>query len=422
MAQVSATSAEASEETSTNVRPISENHEQDSFSHSSSLVWLLKCPDLSEQDELWRRALPFSLWDIGERPLLAFWLDYAVDEGVKEVVIEAIDRPHMIREYLAQGNYWSIPIKVVPQFSSDHTGQTFLLDRLPGMSEGVEVGARNTITGVDLVSCYRSMHEYWLEQLENEKVPLYRKHVSGGWIAKGVTIHPAAVLTPPFWIGEYTDVQDDAIVGPNAVVGGHCVLEPDSEVRESLVCPRTWVGSHVEVKDKIVEGGVVIDLAKGIRVEVGEAYVLSSLQEVKGAVSITERVAAFIFYLLGSFLSLAGEGKLTSILVKSAGKDVTVTTAENGSLLVRRRKWLLSVMAGELRLRGPLPRSHEQWDQLPQEVKSLFENQLAGVFSLSDSYDIHDTVGDEELLHAIYQQSHPKSFSFREMLKVAFTK
>ena len=66
-------------------------------------AWHLIVPEWAEFDTIWHSPLPFVLWPVCEKPLLTYWLDEAVRQGISSVSIEAVDRPHLIRRWLEAG-------------------------------------------------------------------------------------------------------------------------------------------------------------------------------------------------------------------------------------------------------------------------------------------------------------------------------
>ena len=78
-------------------------------------AWHLIVPEWAEYDTIWHSPLPFVLWPVCEKPLLTYWLDEAVRQGISSVSIEAVDRPHLIRRWLEGRALWSRSIDVQAQ-------------------------------------------------------------------------------------------------------------------------------------------------------------------------------------------------------------------------------------------------------------------------------------------------------------------
>ncbi|MFZ4775215.1 MAG: hypothetical protein ACOYM3_07635, partial [Terrimicrobiaceae bacterium] len=99
--------------------------------------WHLIAPDWASLDTIWRSPRPFLLWPVCEKPLLSYWLDEAVRQGVSSVSIEAVDRPHLVRQWLDQRDLWSRSIEVRAQPGGGGGKEVFLLQGLPGETSPV---------------------------------------------------------------------------------------------------------------------------------------------------------------------------------------------------------------------------------------------------------------------------------------------
>lgn len=358
-----------------------------------------EAPDCAALDTIARRAEPFALWPVGARPLVAHWMDEAVARGARHVRILAPDRPTLLRDYFAAGDYWSCQIEVLSARPADWPESAEVLDHLPGTA-----APARPADGAALVARWLELNLQWARQRPAAAVTIDRRHPSGGWIGPKARVHPAAVLTAPFWIGAHAEIGARARIGPDGIVGESCVIDEEAEIVGGAALAGTYVGQHVSLRDKIADGGVLLDVKRGCRVEIGENFILSPLADGRAGPGLAERAAALLLALFGSLLTLR-YGRATSAeeFLTHRASAVAVATGSRGPLLVRRRHWLYRVAAGHWRLIGLLPRTAAQAAGLAPDVRDALLRASTGVFSLADVHGCHRAGDGEEWIHALFQ-------------------
>jgi hypothetical protein len=368
-------------------------------------VWKLVAPDYAELDSLWRNRLPFVLWPVCGKPLLTYWLDEAVRLQVESVEIVALDRPHLIRAWLDHRDMWSRSIVVKSQVYADGV-PGHLMDTLPGcaVTATPRDGAALLLHWLDLQKQALALRDQGLIHLDAEVQP-------GVWIGPGAQVPSSAQLTAPCWIGSYVRIGENCRLGPEAYIGHSSFLDTDVEVREAAVCSDTYVGSHTSLCRMVVQGGLLLDVAKGVAVEVAESFVLSDLRPTQRRSRWGVRALAFlaspVLSLVARLLARGQSPRQTEVRL---GRNLSclLTTYPSGPLLVRRAPWLREVAAGRLSLIGILPRSPADWENLDPDTRSLFEGAAVGVFALSDLYGCNTPGSPEELTHALFQVGAPR--------------
>ena len=389
---------------------------------SGTETWRLVAPDYAALDTLWRNRLPFVLWPVCGKPLLAYWLDEAVRRQVPSVEIEAVDRPHLIRAWLDRRDLWSRSIVVKSQ-AGKATAPGLLMDGLPG---GNPVPTPQS--GGALLSHWLDLQKQALALRARGLIHLDAEIQPGVWIGPGAKVSPTAQLIAPCWIGSYARIGENCRLGPEAYIGHSSFLDNDVEVQSAAVCADTYVGSHTSLHRMVVQGGLLLDVAKEVAVEVAESFVLSDLRSTQRRSRWWVRVLAFLAAPGLCFLAKLLAGKKTIQhqevrLGRNLGRQLTTYPA--GPLILRRAAWLYEVAAGTLCLIGILPRSTEEWDSLDPDTRSLFESAAVGVFALSDLYGCHTTGTPEELTHALFQVGAPHDeghkLAARSLLRLALT-
>jgi len=383
--------------------------------------WNLIAPDLASMDTIWRSPLPFVLWPVCEKPLLSYWLDEAVRRGIPSVRIEAMDRPHLIRAWLDQRDLWSRTVEVKTSPEGDGGHQSVLMDRLPGQPEAATIDSPMALLNHWLQLQYEAIRgrTSGMVHLDQELQP-------GIWVAPGVRISGNVTFSPPCWIGSYARIGANCHLGPGAFVGAGCFLDEDVEVEDSIVCADTYVGSHTSLKDMAAQGGLLLDLKKGVAVEMGDSFVMGSTTG--GAPSLVSRALAFVLGpLLCGIARIAARGKPTYESRARIGRDrdIVLVNYPAGPLCLRRAGWIHHVAGGTIRWVGILPRTPEDWDGLPAEVRPALERAAVGVFALSDLYQCHCPSEPDEWTHALYQSGAANgagnTLARKALLKNAFT-
>jgi hypothetical protein len=364
-----------------------------------SKICYFEAPDFAALDTVARRPEPFALWPVGSRPLLAYWLDEAVSRGAKRVCILSPDRPTMLRDYLAAGNYWSLETEIVSSRPSAWPSDSELMDHLPRAP--AQVGPTDPAS---LIWRWLDLNFIWIRHRPADAISIDRRHTSGGWIGPKARIHPSAILTAPFWIGAHAEVGARARIGPDAIVGESCVIDDDAEVVGGAALRATYVGQHVSLRDKIADGGVMLDVARGCRVEIGEAFILSPLDREGSPPSAGERVLGLLLAMLGSVLTLRyGRASQSDCFLNPRAAPTDVATGHAGPLLVRRRYWLYRVAGGHWRIVGVLPRTEAAVTDLAPDVRDALLRTTIGVFSLADLHGCHRAGEGDEWIHALFQ-------------------
>ncbi len=360
-------------------------------------------PDWAELDSVVRRPDPPALWPVGGQPLLAHWMDEARTRGASRVRIFCADRPHLVRAWLDGGVYWSCPVEVVPTPLERYPQGIEWADRLPG--EEPVVAPRD---GAALALWWHVRNAAWLASRDERARLLDELHDSGGWIGPRVAVHPEARIHPPCWIGAGTRVGARAQVGPGAVIGPRCVIEADAEVRDSTVLEDTFVGRFVALHQMVADGGLLVDAKRGCRVEIAESFILSGTSRREAAVPLSERALALLLWLPARVLALRRGGLVRRAPLTPLGA-ITLCEGLEGPLLARRAHWLGAVVAGRMRLIGPLPREAAAFEGLPTDAANLLRSVHPGVFSVADVHGCHVAGAGDEPTHALFSAAQPRS-------------
>ena len=269
------------------------------------------------------------------------------------------------------------------------------------------------------------------------------------WIARNVTIHPTAQLTPPLFIGENSRVGEGARIGPNAVIGHDSIVDKRTRVIDSTVYPGSYCGEGLELEHVIVDRNRLLDGRLGAFVYVTDSFILSSLkgqqrnkQRTRAVVSIC--VGAFLFILTlplvlitALALALFRHGPVlyrkSVVRIPASEEAESWTYFDLWSFRKRERRgtdklwqWVLfdllpalpQVVRGDLRLIGVYPRSKEELQGTPADWRALCLQTHAGL--ITEAFVVHgvsatedDVYSSEVYYSAMTSFSHDVSLALR---------
>jgi len=382
----------------------------------------LLAPDYGQFDTIWRNPLPFVLWPVGSKSLLAHWMDEAVRRNVAKVVIYAPDRPAEIRQHLEGGHYWSKAVEVIPVSEESNSARhATRLDGLPWSPPQAPMVSPET-----LLRRWLELQAQWLEARHSQEVAIDVERVPQGWVGPGAIVHPTAELRPPYWIGARTIIGAKCRVGPMALVHPGCLLDTRVEVEQAVILPDTYLGQNTRIHEAAAQGNVLIDIKRACRVDVTESFILSSRHLTENKPSLAARLSALATWVLLAPVAALWPGqKWEEQSCVSGQETMTLSTGKNGPLLVRRWPWLKAIGTGKLRWLGPLPRSEKQVKALPEDLAQRISEHLPGLFSWADSQGCHGPDQEDEWVHAAFQLLHDDGsvdrLLRRKMVALAFT-
>jgi hypothetical protein len=390
---------------------------------TSKKILRLVAPDFAALDTIWRNPLPFVLWPVGSQPLLAHWMDDAVRRGYDEVEIYVADRPAAVRLAMEAGVYWSRPVRVIPVASEAKApADAERADHYPNAATAALPGdARG------LLEHWFDLQKAWLNSRAQADVAIDELHASGGWIGPHASVHPAAVLHAPFWIGPDAKIGSGCHVGPNAFIGENSILGNNVEVEDACILPRTCLGHNTRVSRALADGSAIVDWARGCRVNIKESFIMRPvITQVRGP-RFLQRAAAFIsYFLLAPFARIFSHNFSARDVVTQTGESVRIETGLGGPLWARRWPWLRQIALGRFSWIGILPRAEDDWKSVPDEVLHQIRSCHFGMFSLADLHGCHDPADPEESIHAIYQalqtDSRSRKLVMRNLWKIAWSK
>lgn len=358
----------------------------------------LLIPDWLHYDTIWKSYKPFALWTIGDQYLLYHWLDYALNKGYEHIEFYTIDRPAIIRNALERAKLW--PIKwTLKAIHSQHIIQyDSIIDHLPGHIPPIKL----PIDGWSLLSYWMKLNQQWLNIIfeKTQKISRYTN------IGRFCFIHPTTKLISPYWIGDHVHIGPHSIIGPHAIIGEGAILPGPNYVHDAIIAPRSFLNGHTELKKSYLLGGRFFDLK--YQVEISQLDPIMASQTIKNynlqKPPIVERIIALWLWIKTKFTA-----KKSSLHTLKIYNGKILKTYTKGTIVHRRRNWLLEVIKGNLRLIGILPRTQEQLNKLSQDWQDILKNTPIGVFSYADIHGCFSPENEMEAIHAVYQATQSTS-------------
>jgi hypothetical protein len=192
-----------------------------------------------------------------------------------------------------------------------------------------------------------------------------RPSAEGLWLGNGVRIHRTAKVVAPAYIGDHVLVGPGAVIGPDAVIGARSIVDRDVAITESVVAPASYVGAGVELRQAILVGRRLVNVALGVAVEIADRELAGSVagEAAPTRPGVGERLlAAGLWAVLGP-LRRAGGGPATGTAVEAVHAGVPGSWARHFREVFH--PGLAAVVRGRLRIVGPAPRSAAEIARLP---------------------------------------------------------
>ena len=346
-------------------------------------------------------------------------MDYAVSSGVEQVEFLVSDRPTEVRDFLKDGSYWSRSISVV-SISSDEAAPE---DAIPLLGLPNDNKIQGTLDSpADLQRHWLLLNLTWLGRIDEHEFHIEKKQCHQGWVGPQSRISPTAKLVPPYWVQGKCDIADGAQIGPNACIRENTIIDSNAIVKNSVVLPGTLVGRNTSLDQVAVDGGLLMDIERGCRVNISDSFILSDLAGRAKKAPIGERIAAILLFVFISPLVALSRIDWTTVEAHDGrGGQLRLKTGNNGRLLCRRWHWLKEVFKGRMRLIGILPRPLEWEIENDRELGQRLKEYSPGLLSLADLHGCHEASDTNEWIHASYQALEAEK-NISRMIRSSFWK
>ena len=395
---------------------------------------------------------------IANKPLIEFFVEFCVLNGVKEIHIVRKAEQNGIEDYLGDGSKWDIKLNYMEldeksgleevirdgkdlfgkegllvfngffflQYKKSHLTKSFLprdasWQNLNESGLGIlflkspasykaskklkHFAGKKFLTAQKIASIkdYFDLNMSMVNGgARNYIMPSYNSE-SGVYIGQNVEIMYSCDIVKPIILGDNIELKKRSEIGPGAVIGSDSLIDSDTTIWNSVVYCNSYIGSKLEIDNKIIYKRRVIDPYTGDMIHIVDDFLLSEVRN-DLITSVMSRVfevflIVFLFCLqLPLYLILrpfiGGKHKKIEIwLDKSGTRKSTikiftykVNTRSNKLFLkfsLHKFHLLFLCMTRRLQLIGSAPQ--EATKEALQNIREL-ANYRPSVFSYSDMY------------------------------------
>lgn len=372
------------------------------------------------------RDRPIALLEVMGKPIIHHWLERLSTAGVKHITIVCSRFPEQIRQYVKRGerwgfetvNYvstsnveaWPLVLKKVVTHDTEPCAYVSLnafpqepLLRLSN-SEDYWVSWQRTQHNTQVAFPIRSLNSLWLINMQ-----MLKKSASKS-LAPNASIHNRSRLQQNFSISDKVAISPQVTISDSVICKDVDVGE-GTEIKQSLVLSNTLLGSHLYLKQVIVDGSFVYDVKTKETLNINDPTLFSRLKSSERTVPFYERLLASVLLICTAGLWLKSKTQKKNIKIvhdnsyngEGTYEKITLTSLKTSNPFANRVPWLGAVIAGRLPLFGV----REQSDlDLDSELHTeLVINEMPGVISAADFCDQNDIDIAISNAYQIHQQS-----------------
>jgi len=281
-------------------------------------------------------VVPWPLVPLGNRPLIDYWLELCVQYGIQDVRLILGDGAEHVENYVNDGAQWGLHVSYA-FLRDDHRPVSFLqrtpeqwrdgllflsgplfprrltnagaarpdengfyfqedeggglcaicrrADELVAFCSGAP-GASRVRTFEELglaLDPIESTKEFFTINMRLAEGEMSRYLAPGYGAADGscvgfnVIIPLSAEIAPSVIIGNDCRIGPMVSVGHGTVIGNRVVVDRQAELARCVILDGTYIGKQVEIHDKIVVAGRVIDPDEGIILELKDTWLLAKV-------------------------------------------------------------------------------------------------------------------------------------------------
>ncbi len=246
----------------------------------------LICPSERPSVAALAQASPLSNFPILGKNLLEYWLEHLAGLGAKQVSVLTADRPDLVRQLTGNGARWGLNVKVVAEaweLSPTAASEKYSVNKTDWLAEPHDIILMNHFPGQSQYPLFGSYDGWfsavmaWLPQAAILNRIGVREVQPGVWVGMRSRMADTARLQAPCWIGEGVGIGRRSIIGPNAILENHVLVESDCEISNAMVGPETIVGKFSGLKDSLAWGGTMVDWKNGSLARVPDPFLMCAL-------------------------------------------------------------------------------------------------------------------------------------------------
>jgi NDP-sugar pyrophosphorylase family protein len=250
------------------------------------------------------------------------------------------------------------------------------------------------------------------------------------WVGHHCRIDPTSTIEAPVFIGNHACIGSGVHVKSASVIGNGVIIDSNALVESSVVLDHTYVGTYINMVDRIASGKYVFNIREGSVLRVDDPIIVSGLREKilgPAARRLTDKaIALALFVATSPIWMLKGFGRLVrgnrffdvraSVIAEGVPDESVLQWSSRVNLLrfndahpfVSRLPGLWDVVSGRLALVGVRPLSEEEMARLKEDWTLLRFESPAGLFTMLDTLDSQDLDEDEKVVIENYYASTRK--------------
>lgn len=226
---------------------------------------------------------------------------------------------------------------------------------------------------------------------------------AGVKFGRGSQVHSTVQIIAPVYIGQYVKIAAHSVIGPNVSVGDGALIDQAVTMSDSVVMPNSYVGTHLELRDVVVNGPYLANTRMGGSLKLDEAHMLSFV-EVPAA---SRKYPQWLEMMLGGGLKVLlaplylllrkGRNTPASYMIpvwlqhRDKLESRQMAVAPHHAILESGRGALVDhftqtfypglseVLRGNLDLYGPTIRTVREIEQLPEQWRGLYAQANCGL-------------------------------------------
>ncbi len=274
-------------------------------------------------------------------------MDRAVVENIENVEIYVADRPSAVRDYLNGGAYWSRNVTVIP-IRSDEKAPSDAVPVIGLPRENKVHSELENPSDFSNTGCISTKVGSRKSRSMNFALRLPSATADGS--AHRQESVQSAKLVPPFWIQGKCDVGSNTVIGPNTCIGETRLSTTTQSSETRLYSLERWWGSNTQLDQVAADGGLLIDMKRGCRINILDAFILSDLGNRIRKAPLAERLFAILLFTLAAPIVALSKMDWTTIEAHDGkgGGGLALKTGRSGCLLAKRWHWLKEVFKGRI--------------------------------------------------------------------------
>jgi NDP-sugar pyrophosphorylase family protein len=422
------------------------------------------------------------LLKILNKPLIEYYIDLCVLLGITEIKVVSDSSDTGLLDYLSDGTQWGVEISYSLSKQGDCLSDTIsknkgfinnnkllLLDGyifvsydkkkkdfgLLGLEKNTSVyfnkkGGMYFLSDINnpdfskmpkysykdiSVTVFKTIEDYYKTSMDILKNSTDNYVIPGYSSEDNVFIGQNVEMTKMTKINEYSALGNnvrltDAVVGPMAIVGSNSFIDKKTIIENAIVYDGTYIGSSLEIFNKIIYKKKIIDPLSGEILEVPDNFIISKLQKKKSTEIIEKsffRIIGLVlailqfplYYLLIAFTT-AEHKKLLCIISQNSGKEEILHFIEkkknsfiNGlffKLSLNKFHLLLKAVTGKIHLTGNTPLTKDN-----RELIKDMSNYRPAVFTINDMMNDNNK---DEFIKNINELFYSNNLSFKLNVKI----